>query len=240
MYRILCVVGLAVVLVCGSDAIARGDLVSNGSFESPAVGDGAAGGLTGWNEGLWAAPEGAWNPYNPTDGYFPGSSYVSPGQPGYLPNPAEGLQTGYGYLKSGSWMYMYQDVGDPTINTKYTLTFAVGAGLISATPDWDVMLIDTATQATIYAKMNSGDAGVSLPTAGTFVENMISWTNTTVTTGGLQVFIAVTGKAGVEGWQEMFIDNIRLTAETVPEPCAISMVGTALVGLLAYAWRKRK
>jgi hypothetical protein len=36
------------------------------------------------------------------------------------------------------------------------------------------------------------------------------------------------------------LDNVRLSDSTVPEPGTIVLLGTGLLGLLAYAWRKRK
>ena len=35
------------------------------------------------------------------------------------------------------------------------------------------------------------------------------------------------------------VDSLRLTA-TVPEPATVTLLVTGLIGLLAYAWRKRK
>lgn len=35
-------------------------------------------------------------------------------------------------------------------------------------------------------------------------------------------------------------DNVSVSSTTVPEPCTISLLAAGLVGLLAYAWRKRK
>jgi hypothetical protein len=34
------------------------------------------------------------------------------------------------------------------------------------------------------------------------------------------------------------MDNIALT--TIPEPCTITLLGSSIIGLLAYAWRKRR
>ena len=48
------------------------------------------------------------------------------------------------------------------------------------------------------------------------------------------------GMAGYDGGASgIVMDNLSSTA-TVPEPSAIVLVVTGLIGLLAYAWRKRR
>jgi hypothetical protein len=48
--------------------------------------------------------------------------------------------------------------------------------------------------------------------------------------------LMIGGHGGLAGG----IDSVLLTSTVVPEPTAIVLLGTGLIGLLAYVWRKRK
>ncbi|MBN1396344.1 MAG: PEP-CTERM sorting domain-containing protein [Pirellulales bacterium] len=48
------------------------------------------------------------------------------------------------------------------------------------------------------------------------------------------------GWSGTYAMQPTAFDNISVTAHGVPEPSTVALLATGLVGLLAYAWRKRK
>jgi len=37
-----------------------------------------------------------------------------------------------------------------------------------------------------------------------------------------------------------YIDNVSVTTASIPEPSSIALLTSAIVGLLAYAWRKRR
>jgi hypothetical protein len=230
----------AALVALANIAVASGSVLLDESFESPTLEDGAVGDPgSSWTR---VALEGSgWHAFNPKDNYISGATYVSSEQPGYLPSPADGLQSAYAYSAPGSQAFIYQNVGNPSLNTVYTLTFAVGQTLSNPAAGWDVYLLDQNTMSNFYAHMSSGDANANLPTAGTFATNTISWTNTNVTdNGGLCVFLSVKGATGGAATQEILIDNVRLTAESVPEPSAIALASVGLFSLLAYAWRKHK
>ena len=38
----------------------------------------------------------------------------------------------------------------------------------------------------------------------------------------------------------VYVDNIRVEASAIPEPSTLFMAATGVIGLLAYAWRKRR
>jgi hypothetical protein len=40
------------------------------------------------------------------------------------------------------------------------------------------------------------------------------------------------------GWTA--VDNVRLSSTSIPEPSSVLLLATGLIGLLCYAWRKRK
>lgn len=50
--------------------------------------------------------------------------------------------------------------------------------------------------------------------------------------------LAITGFSRDTGWRASAIDNVSIVS--VPEPSTIALLTGALIGLLAYAWRKRK
>ena len=40
--------------------------------------------------------------------------------------------------------------------------------------------------------------------------------------------------------QADIMDNLTVVSTPAPEPCAMAILGSGLLGLLAYAWRKRR
>lgn len=62
--------------------------------------------------------------------------------------------------------------------------------------------------------------------------------NQPYTVAFLNSYGKMTGQPGATGMSTMGIDNVHLSA--IPEPATIVLFGTGLLGLLAYAWRKRK
>ncbi|MEN6457405.1 MAG: PEP-CTERM sorting domain-containing protein [Thermoguttaceae bacterium] len=67
-----------------------------------------------------------------------------------------------------------------------------------------------------------------------FVESLLG--HIAVTKGADVSFSGVIGYAYGAGYEE----TIAFTSQTVPEPSTLALLGAGLVGLAAYAWRKRK
>lgn len=76
-----------------------------------------------------------------------------------------------------------------------------------------------------------------------------TWSNysVTYTAAQLQPYVGQSSGLLIGGsgdgtvWpNQIRLDNISLTSQAVPEPGTIALFATGLLGLLAYAWRKRK
>jgi hypothetical protein len=93
---------------------------------------------------------------------------------------------------------------------------------------------------------SSGDSAVladsgsiSLPGTATEVWNTYSFQFTTLA-GQAYVGQTIGVEFATAGYGYCGVDNFSLTVMTVPEPAAIVLVVTGVIGLLCYAWRKRK
>ena len=125
----------------------------------------------------------------------------------------------------------------------YTMTIAVGRGLTDPLGWFGgfSMLINAETASL------DGDGGniknvefasSENPDPGTFKDFTITWTDADAIAAGFSVgdyfvpaFIFGTGT---------YVDNVRIDVSDVPEPSTLVLVVSGLIGLLAYAWRKRK
>ncbi len=225
------IVGIVFAMLAAVAVAHGGVVVVNPSFEEPALADGSAGTPTGWE----VSPQAGM--VNTTDATFAGSTYVSELQPGYLPGTASGLQCGYMDTSEGVSTHLYQIAGDLEADKTYTLTAAFGRQLNPAlAPAHWVMYLrydNQTTPVTTLALLESTDPGAVLPGLGEFVDNTISWTNTEGLSGNLYVVF----RAEVGAATEVCIDNVRLTA--TPEPMSLVMFGTGILGILAYAWRRK-
>ncbi len=125
-------------------------------------------------------------------------------------------------------------------NTMYTLTVAVGKDL---TGPWDGFSLEIAeaTSGTNLVNAEVHNSGQDEPNAGTFYDYAVSFNGSDFVTGakGAPKAGDVLRVGFVESWGT-YCTDVRVTEVTVPEPSTLVLLASGLIGLLAYAWRKRK
>lgn len=144
-------------------------------------------------------------------------------------------------------------------NTKYTLTVQVARNS-SATCNYAGYEIGLATYDQFFAGVADTDTNVALQgdstwesvkTTGASAASNGSWTQvslsfTTPAAGGavgkdIVVVIASGAKeSGLNGGYATLFDAVKLDASPIPEPGTCLLLTSGIVGLLAYAWRKRR
>lgn len=77
-----------------------------------------------------------------------------------------------------------------------------------------------------------------IATAGASTSDLA--TLNTLRTGSGKVTMLLTASAGERDWGDGYHGfAARLVVDTVPEPASITLLAAAVIGLLAYAWKKR-
>jgi hypothetical protein len=231
--------------------------IPNYSFEDDVLADGTTGDAI-W--GTWYSPEAVatnadpighpstyrwFGRWNPMDGQFPGTT----GTPG-VPTGGEGQQflvlTGEDALPTNE--IISAPLGTLLTAGTYTLTAAIGCQIPSPAQNYELVL------GTIESGdlVRTGFGAATVPSGallGTFAD-----ASTSVAIGsahlGEQLYIklvgtnaAVGGALAVSGPAEVCFDNIRLDGAPLgvtPEPGTLAILVSGLIGLLCYAWRKRK
>lgn len=133
-------------------------------------------------------------------------------------------------------------------NTMYTLSMDVGQYSVGQYRGYAVALAsDNGTYlagVTNNKTLFPGSAWTlgSTPAAGTW--NTVTTTFTTGDSGGvigedIMVRFGTAGGSSAPGFRGAF-DNVILTASPIPEPSTMMLVLTGLIGLVCYAWRKRR
>ena len=183
----------------------------NGSFESPAVADGGAGGLPG---GWLAANQDPCGVYNPGTGVY--SNIVN----NILPSPADGSQVLF--IVGGNYVAQFL-TNTLRAGHTYTLSGAIGNrgdgyGILSSDQDF----VDLVAGNTIVAE----NYRLPLPAPGTFLPWTISYTAPAsgFPTGPLQI------RLGMNGAGQVNYDNITLTvtrlSSTTLSPSATALASS--------------
>jgi hypothetical protein len=149
-------------------------------------------------------------------------------------------QSAYANADMGFDYGFYQVLSAPlAANTTYTLTVDVGKVYGSGYPFGGTIGLGYGiTQGLNF--LTAATSNTPTPSVG----NWATWTETFVTTSspaGLGQALRIELRA-TSGSSQTLFDNVRLDAVTapIPEPSTLVLLGAGLLGLLAYAWRKRK
>lgn len=239
-YRNVLCVGfalVAVVVVLSGSASADLITVGNASFESPTLANGTA---AASSANSWTDPSSGctWE-INNLYGYdAPDSNAVGfyDASGDGTPRGGDGINVLSGYMsKTRNGDYASQTLTDTLHKGKYTLTVGAGANPGLAAADLSVTLGTTgdAQLATLSA------FGSSLPVAEFSDRQLVLNVAEDNTHIGEAIVIrlgATRATAGDNEW--IAYDNVRL--DYIPEPGTLALSVFAAMGLMAYAWRKRK
>ena len=172
---------------------------------------------------------------------------------GGLGATASGSHVGQLNVSHNSSVYGYQDLSSTFVaGSTYTLNVAIGmrndktTDLYSAaSADWAISLVDVNTSTALATR--SGTIQNNTASTGFLTDQALTYVATSAVAGdSIEVRISgsTVGKSSVVSGGYTYaligVDNVRLDASAVPEPTSITLVVTGVLGLLAYAWRKRR
>jgi hypothetical protein len=240
--KLFCGVGaVALFFVAGSAFASYAISLNDPSFETPIQPDGDGSTTAYW---LSSTPgndvnHGGGNGFNvnPNDASYAGTTDTELGVPananGVIP---DGGQVGTVVVGNGYDRRLNQVTGDTVVDGRtYTLSFYAGHALDEAAPF---------EFSGVTAKLVDGSGNVigtqdftTDPGAGAFSLCTLTATATSAHSGLLGVQFFADG-APTYTYGQVNIDKVSLTA--TPEPSTIVLAASGLIGLLCYAWKKRK
>jgi hypothetical protein len=251
---------VAVVLAAGL-AQATPIVVPNGGFESSIPGPMVATNTVQVNSlapNYWIDPP----PASPYGGNFGVGSLIILGNQGGLSTQSAAEGNNFVSIWPGSkgdvtgalnpahvWATGLQNSALTVVGTTYQATVSVGEPNFDSpvgSPIFTVSLVDVnpnyvAEGTNLYTVVATG-APFTAGTRGTWSDaSSLSWT-ATAAGHGLEIQVDVTGfsQAGIWTANQAMLDNFRLEATPAPEPSMMALLATGPIGLLAYAWRRRR
>ena len=249
--KLFCCVGALALVLVASSAFATAYAISlnDPSFESPVVGNGddETDYSATWGSYSSAMSAGLGNAmgiiFNPTNVEFAGTTDVG-GVPtnanGVLPNGGQ-----VGFLAYGSEgdidMRLNQTTGHTIVSGEtFTLNFSAGRRADEMAHTW------CGVWSGVTAKLVDGTGAVigsqdftTAPALGAFSQFTMTATATGSNSGLLKVeFFSDVNTTSYNAHE--FLDSVSVSTNTAPEPSTVVLLATGLIGLLCYAWKKRK
>jgi hypothetical protein len=124
---------------------------------------------------------------------------------------------------------------------------APGAGTVDIAATVGKYLTGDQDVHVVLGSATAGTTGTSLfldylndPSSGSKTSVSYAGSSITVTSGSVIDLLLGIGPSNNFGNDCFVIPNCQISFTAVPEPSSIAIFGSALLGLLAYAWRKRK
>jgi hypothetical protein len=223
---------LSIGILLAAASMARANMITNGGFESPSTANNDFSAPTGWtvqnglNDAMWICNmNGVWNA----------------GRLGVAPSSPTGEVQAY-YVQQYAQFYQTLSTAVQP-NTVYTLTSDVGAVKLGVPYEFMAPTLTLGT-GNVFGQnlLTLVSSSTPAPSPSSSAGDWKTWsytfqTGATVPTANLRVDIYM---PGYTEYRLAGLDNVSLTSSPIPEPSTIVLLASGLIGLLAYAWRKRR